>query len=167
MERIQMDNFVFNVDIESTKKYYLSNSICSCPADRNLYAQIGTLSDELTAFLSDFGVDICRPDESADVERENYIDYLFVGYTVTGRIETEGIYETDIAGFHIKISRGDTPYDWFPNEQKEPCFFISVSGISLPWVLAEPFPNSEKALSPVSFKHMVSAFFKRKRDEST
>lgn len=157
METIQKDNFVFCADIEKTREYYLSNLLCVCPGCRNLYAQIKTLSGELTSFLSEFGVDICRPDESADVEMNNNIDYLFVGYTVTGRIETEGVYETDIADFHIKISKGDTPYDWFPNEQKEPCFFISVTGISLPWVLEEPFPRSER------FIDKVRAFFKKKK----
>lgn len=155
MEVIKKDNFVFCVDIGKTKEYYLSNSLCDCPGCRNLYAQIKTLSDELNAFLSAFGVDICRPDESADIEMENYIDYQFVGYTVTGRIESEGAYETDIADFHIKISRGDTPYDWFPNEEKEPCFFITVTGISLPWVLDEPFPRTEK------FIDKVKVFFKK------
>ena len=157
MEVIRKDNFVFCVDLEKTRKYYLSNTICVCPGCRNLHAQIKTLSPELTAFLLAFGVDICRPDESADVEMENYIDYLFVGYTVTGRIETEGVYETDIEDFHIKISKGDTPDDWFPNEQKEPCFFINITKISLPWILDEPFPQEEK------FFDKLKAFLKRKK----
>ena len=155
MERIEKDNFVFCVDIEKTKAYYRSNSLCACPGCRNLYAQIKTLSDELTVFLAEFGVDICRPDESADMEMKDYIDYLFVGYTVTGRMESAGVYETDIADFHIKISRGDTPHDWFPNEQKEPCFFIAVTGITLPWVLDEPFPHKEK------YMDKVKSFFKK------
>ena len=157
MAIIQKDNFVFRVDIEKTREYYSSNTLCDCSGCRNLYAQIKTLSEKLTDFLSEFGVDICRPDESADMEMNNYIDYLFVGYTVTGRIETEGVYETDIENFHIKISGGDAPGDWFPNEQKEPCFFISVEGISLPWVLDEPFPHTEKWLDK------VKAFFKKKK----
>ncbi|MBQ3128683.1 MAG: hypothetical protein IJC13_06560 [Clostridia bacterium] len=157
MDKIQKGNFVFCADIEKTKEYYLSNSICDCPGCRNLYAQIKTLSDELTAFLSEFGIDICRPDESADIEMKDHIDYLFVAYTVTGKIKGEGIYETDIDGFHIKISKGDTPQDWFPSEQTEPCFFISITGISLPWILDEPFPHEE------SFFDKVKSFFKNKK----
>ena len=157
MKKIKKDHFVFCVDIKKTKEYYSSNSLCVCPGCRNLYAQIKTLSNDLTAFLSEFGVDICRPDESADVEIKDYIDYLFVGYTVTGRIESEGVYETDIADFHIRISKGNTPNDCFPNEQKDPCFFITVTGITLPWVLNEPFPHTEK------FIDKVKSFFYRKR----
>ena len=157
MKTIEKNNFVFCVDVEKTREYYLSNSLCDCCGCRNLRAQIGTLSTQLTNFLSEFGVDICRPDESADVEMDNYIDYLFVGYTVTGSIETEGTYETDIEDFHIKISKGDTPYDWFPNEQKEPCFFVSITGISLQWVLDEPFPRAER------FIDKVNRFFKKRQ----
>ncbi len=156
MKTIQKDDFLFCADIEKTKEYYTSNTLCDCSGCRNLRAQIKTLSPQLTSFLSDFGVDICRPDESADIEMDGYIDYLFIGYTVTGRIETEGTYKTDIGDFHIEISKGDTPYDWFPNEQKEPCFFISITGVSLPWVLDEPFPRSEK------FIGKVNRFFKKK-----
>ena len=160
MHVIKKNDFVFCVDIEKTKEYYLSNSVCECLGCRNLCAQIKTLSNNLTEFLSEFGVDICRPDEAADVEMENYIDYLFVGYTVTGYIETEGTFETDIENFHIKISKGDTPYDWFPNEQKEPCFFISITGISLPWVLDEPFPHSERLIDK------IKSLFKNKKAQA-
>ena len=156
MTTIHKGDFVFSVDVEKTKEYYLSNSPCGCPGCRNLHAQIKTLSEELTAFLSEFGVDICRPDESADIEMKDHIDYLFVGYTITGRIESEGVYETDIADFHVKISKGDTPYDWFPNEQKEPCFYISITGISLPWVLDEPFPHSKRIID------RIKCFFQKK-----
>lgn len=134
MQKIQKDNFIFHVDIEKTKSYYLSHSICDCCTCRNLYAQVEKVSAELTEFLSEFGIDIRRPDEASSIEMEGYVDYLFVGYTVTGKIETEGTYETDIENFHIRICDGSTPHGWFPNQQKEACFFVSVSGISLPWV---------------------------------
>ncbi len=156
MQTIQKENSIFYVDVEKTREYYLSNTLCDCSGCRNLYIQIETISEKLVDFLSEFGIDICRPDESANVEMNNYIDYLFIGYTVVGRIETEGVYETDIEDFHIKISKGDTPDDWFPNEQKEPCFFVSVTGVSLPWVLEEPFPRTE------NFTDRVKSFFKKK-----
>ncbi len=156
MQIVKKENFTFCVDIEKTSEYYLSNTLCDCSGCRNLYIQIETISEKLVDFLSEFGIDICRPDESANVEMNNYIDYLFIGYTVVGRIETEGVYETDIEDFHIKISKGDTPDDWFPNEQKEPCFFVSVTGVSLPWVLDEPFLDAENCID------RVKRFFKKK-----
>ena len=156
MQTIQKENSIFYVDVEKTREYYLSNTLCDCSGCRNLYIQIETISEKLVDFLSEFGIDICRPDESANVEMNNYIDYLFIGYTVVGRIETEGVYETDIEDLHIKISKGDTPDDWFPNEQKEPSFFVSVTGVSLPWILEEPFPRTE------NFIDRVKSFLKRK-----
>lgn len=156
MQIIQRDDFTFHADIEKTKAYYCSKqTLCNCCGCRNLYAQIDMLSKSLTAFLSEFGVDICRPDECAWIEMDNYLDYLFVGYTVTGFIETEGICQTDIGGFHVQISRGDTATDWFPNQQTEPCFFVSVTGISLPWVLDEPFPREER------FSDKIKSLFKK------
>ncbi len=107
-------------------------------------------------FLSTFGVDITKPDESASVEMTDYIDYLFVGYTVTGRMESDIVYKTEIGKLKITISQGNTPYEWFPNEQKEPCFYISVSGVSLPWVLDEPFPK------PKTFKDNIKNIFKKR-----
>ena len=159
MRVINKNNYTFRVDVEKTKDYYASNSICTCSECRNLHAQITALSDNLKLFLSEFGVDICRPDEVAAVEMDDYIDYLFVGYTAIGTMEANDIFETDIEDFHIKISKGDSPLDWFPNEQKEPCFFISVTGISLPWVLGEPFPCTERPFDK------IKRFFKKKKHQ--
>ena len=156
MTIINKNNCTFRIDIEKTKDYYTSNSICTCSECRNLYAQITALSDSLRLFLSEFGVDICRPDEVAAVEMDNYIDYLFVGYTAIGAVEFNDVYETDIEGFHIKISTGDSPFDWFPNEQKEPCLFVAVTGISLPWVLEEPFPRAQR------FFDKIKCFFQKR-----
>ena len=157
MQTIQKNDFVFRVDVEKTKEYYAANTPCICPGCRNLYAQIATLSDSLKDFLAEFGVDICRPDESADIDNYPNMDYLFVGYTAVGSIETDGTYETDIDGLHITISKGDTPYYWFPNEQTQPHFFISITGISLPWILDEPFPRTERWLDK------LKTFFKKKK----
>lgn len=150
MKMIQKGSSVFCVDIESTKAYYSSHSICDCCNCRNYYAQIKTLSAELNEFLSEFGIDAARPDEASSIEMENSINYLFVGYTVNGKIETKDQYETDIENYHIVISNGNTPFYWFPNEQEEPCFFVSVSGITLPWVLEEPFPHEERFIGKVA-----------------
>ena len=141
MTTITKGNAVFSVDLDATRAYYTTHSLCECGCCRNLYAQIKTRYPQLEEFLSAFGADICRPDEAAGVEMEDHIDYLFVGYTVTGALETKGPYETDIGSLHVTISRGDTPWDTFPHQQTKPCFFVSVSGISLPQVLPEPFPG--------------------------
>ncbi len=159
MIEIKKDDVIFHMDYERTQEYYKTHSLCNCCCCRNLYAQIKQVAPKLDEFLSTFGVDICKPDEAASVEMTDYIDYLFVGYTVIGKMETENPYETQIDNLKITISQGDTPYDWFPNDQKEPCFFISVSGILLPWVLGEPFPTK-----PEPLKEKVKKYFKKHKD---
>lgn len=141
MTTIQKGDFVFSVETEKTREYYKTNSVCECCDCKNLYKQIKDYSAELNAFLSEYGVDICRPDEVSSIETNGFIDYLFIGYTVTGTIDTDGVYNTNIGNIKIQISKGDTVWDWFPNEQTQPCFFISVSGLKLPWVLDTPYPK--------------------------
>ncbi len=155
MIEIKKDDAFFYVDHEKTLAYYKTHSVCECCCCRNLYAQIKAALPKLDEFLSAFGVDISKPDEAASVEMTDRIDYLFVGYTVTGKMESKTVYEAERDGVRIIISHGDDPYEWFPNEQKMPCFFISVYGISLPWVLDEPFPKQETP------KSRVKNFFKK------
>lgn len=141
MTVIQIQETALYVDIDKTKAYYRGNGVCDCPADRNLQVQIKQVFPKLDGFLSQMGIDICRPDEAADVEDGERIHYLFVGYTAVGHIQEE--LELDMDELHIKISKGETSSDWFPNEQTEPCFFVTITGIYLPWVLDKPF-STEK-----------------------
>lgn len=134
MKAIKKGNIVFSVDYESTKEYYKTHSVCDCGDCRNLYAQIKEYAPRLNRFLEEFGVDISRPDESGPVESEDKTDYLFVGYTVTGEMKGGDLHETEIDGLKITFSSGDNPFEWFPHEQTKPCFFISVSGLSLPGI---------------------------------
>lgn len=142
MTRIQINDCIMEVDLMKTKEYYASINMCSCCECRNFYAQAKTLT-QLDAFLSQFGIDICRPDESSSMDVDGMIQHLFIGYTVTGVIEKGEGCEVKVGDYQISISKGQTLYDWFPNEQKEPCFFISVSGVTLPWVLDEPYPETQ------------------------
>ncbi len=143
MLEIKLDSAVFCVDHGKTIEYYNTHSLCGCSSCRNLYTQIWDTAPKLAEFLEGFGVDISKPDEAASIEMDGYIDYLFVGYTVSGTIETEEAYETELDGLTVRISSGNDSRDWFPNEQTGPCFFISVSELSLPWCLDEPFPTKK------------------------
>ncbi len=156
MLEIRKEKSVFMVEYEKTQAYYKTHSLCDCCCCRNLYVQIQETAPELAKFLALFGVDITRPDESGSVEMGNYIDYLFVGYTVTGKMESTELFETNIDGLKVTASNGDSPYEWFPHEQTEPCFFLSVYGLQLPWVLDEPFPKNETLLDKIKI------FFKKR-----
>ncbi len=143
MIEIRKGNALFMVELEKTRAYYQTHELCNCSCCRNLYAQIRETAPALTAFLASFGVDITRPDECGYIEMQDYIDYLFVGYTVTGRMQSTDAFAIEIDGLQVTASPSDDPTEWFPNGQTEPYFLISISGLSLPWVLDEPFPVSE------------------------
>ncbi|MBQ7828258.1 MAG: hypothetical protein IJ386_08345, partial [Clostridia bacterium] len=96
MNRIQKYEYVFEVDIEKTIEYYKTHSLCECDCCKNFYAQIGGKFPKLEYFLSDFGVDIAKPDECMSVDLENTIQYIGVDYTVCGKVSTMREYEIDI-----------------------------------------------------------------------
>lgn len=148
MTEIQKDGYVFYVDVENTREYYKTHSVCDCVCCRNYYAQIKNKLPKLNEFLSEFGVDISRPDEVMSFEMDNYIDYINVDYTVCGICETMGEYEIDVYD-NIFLSIAITNGFSSPNEQTGEYFTISVMQIRLPWVLDEPFPKpiTEKDVS--------------------
>ena len=140
MTTIQKDEYVFSVDIKKTQKYYKTHSICDCVCCRNYYAQIKNKLPKLNDFLSEFGVDISKPDDIMSVEMDNYIDYINVDYTVCGSIKSMGEYEINIYDdlfLSIVITDGFSSR----NEQTGEYFTISVMQIKLPWVLDTPFPK--------------------------
>lgn len=86
MINISKDGYVFEVDFEATKKYYKSHSLCECDYCQNYYSQIKGKFPKLEKFLSQFGIDISKPDEIASIEENNLVDYISVDYTVCGKV---------------------------------------------------------------------------------
>ncbi len=136
---IQKDEYIFSVDIEKTKEYYKTHTLCNCVCCRNYYPQIKKTLPKLAEFLNEFGVDIAKPDEICSVESNNTIDYINVDYTVCGNVQKMGQYEIDIND-HLFLSLVITDGFASPNEQSGDYFTISVMNIALPWILDEPFP---------------------------
>ncbi|MBR3809165.1 MAG: hypothetical protein IKK46_02545 [Clostridia bacterium] len=143
MKTIEKDDWKFSVDVEKTKAYYKTHSLCECSNCRNFYAQIEEKLPKLKEFLSEFGVDVSKPDESSSIELENSIDYLSVDYTVCGEIIEASKYEIDIYdNLFLSIVVND---DFVcPNEQTGKFFTFSVFQIELPWVLDEPLNSTVK-----------------------
>lgn len=143
MKTIEVDDWKFSVDVEKTKEYYKNISLCDCPNCRNFYAQIEEKLPKLKDFLSEFGVDVSRPDENASIECEDSIDYLSVDYTVCGEIIEVGKYEIDIYdNLFLSIVVNDDCV--CPNEQTGKYFTFTVFQIVLPWVLDEPLNPTVK-----------------------
>jgi len=142
MTTVEKDGYIFSVDIERTQAYYRTHSLCDCACCRNFYALAKISFPELDTFLSQFGVDIARPDEIGCVEEENQIDYTFVAYTVCGKLESMGEYEIDV--YDGPVPASIVVIDGFssPNEQAGGYFTLSVMNLRLPFSLDEPFPES-------------------------
>ena len=143
MKTIEKDDWKFSVDIEKTKEYYRTHSICECADCRNFYAQAEEKLPKLKEFLSDFGVDISRPDESSSIEREDTIDYLSVDYTICGEIVEASECEIEIHDNSFLSIVVDESFGC-PNEQTEKYFTFTVFQIELPWVLDEPLNQTVK-----------------------
>lgn len=152
MTNIQKDEYVFSVDVEKTQDYYKTHSLCDCGCCRNYYAQVKNRLPKLEQFLSEFGVDISRPDEIFSVEMDDSIDYLNVDYTVCGSVQSMGEYEIDIYD-DLFLSCIITNGYASPNQQTGAYFTISVMQIKLPWVLEEPLQGqiTEKCLKTKKF----------------
>ena len=139
MTTIQKADYVFSVDTEKTKKYYKIHTLCNCAYCRNFYAQAKDKFPKLSVFLSEFGVDIAKPDETLSVETDNAIDYISIDYTVCGSIASIG-HNFEIND-HFPLSVVITNGFASPNEQTGRYFTISVKNIKLPWELDEPRPE--------------------------
>ncbi len=138
---IQKQDCKMDIDIDQTKEYYKTHSLCDCPSCRNYYAQVKERFHLLDEFLLELGVSIDRPDEMGCVEADNEIQYIFASYTVCGKILELDKYEIDFndGGLFLNIVIGDY---FIPNEQKNDYFVVSIYNIVLPWVLNEPFPQA-------------------------
>ena len=131
---IQKQDCKMDVDVDKTFQYYREHPFCDCPACRNFYAQVASVFPNLTAFLSELGVDASRPDETGWDVANGIADYHFVAYTVNGKILEHDKYEIDMqdGNLFLNIVIDDR---YIPNEQKDEYFVVFVYGIKLPWVL--------------------------------
>lgn len=150
---IQKQGYKLDVDVGKTKEYYQTHLLCDCSFCRNFYVQAEKALPRLNVFLSELGVDISRPDEMGWDTTDGGVDYMFVSYTVNGKLIEYDKYEIDIKDndLFLNIVIGD---NYIPNEQKTDYFVVTIYGIKLPWVLNEPFIESVSAKETVANKVM-------------
>ena len=92
MTIIEKEDYIFDVDIEKTKEYYATITLCDCNECQNYYRQAENTFPKLTSFLLDFGIDIARPDEICSIYNKGEVAYLAVAYTVVGECVKCGEY---------------------------------------------------------------------------
>ncbi len=75
MEKLKINKAEFTFDAEKTREYYRSNEVCDC-ADCLLFRNtVRRVYPELAEYLTRFGIDIARPDETGPVGLEDRVLY--------------------------------------------------------------------------------------------
>ena len=159
MSIIKKEDYVFDVDVEKTKEYYSSKTLCDCDECRNFYRQAENTFPKIKDFLLDFGIDIVRPEESCSTYDKGKVSYHAVSYTAIGECIQCGQYEFDIedGGLFLNLVINKNPV--FPHEQEDrQCFEIVVYNIELPWVLETPH---EDELPKTSLWTRIRNLFKK------
>jgi len=124
---------VFSFDKEKTEEYYKNRdkSLCRCANCQYYYDHIKGQFPKLEALMSDFGVDIEKPDEIWSVDlHKNVMKVLQAGYTACGNIVGElpkDIEIDDGQKFAVGFCKGFA----FPNCQTGDYFSISVEGFEM------------------------------------
>ena len=157
MITIQKEDYLFEAAVEKTADYYRTHSLCECDCCMNFYAQISGKFPKLESFLSDFGIDISKPDEITGVELDNTVQYISVDYTVCGKVAAMGQKMIDIHDGQL-ISLVITDGFASPNEQTSEYFTISINNLEFPWVLDKPFPEPIRCKAP---KSPIKEFFRK------
>ena len=133
---MRLNDELFDVDLERTGAYYQSNTLCTCAYCRCYREKIQQRYPKLTELLERFGVDPARPDETEPYEHDGVIEYAAVHYTVNGFILAGGKKETrleDTETLRLFFEPGGKDAEaYYPNEQEEPYFYITVRGVKLP-----------------------------------
>ena len=125
--KIELCNGIFEVDIEKTKLYSQTHSLCDCAGCRNYYAQANKILPDCKEILSKFGVDIERPDEIGWIDCENNtFRYLFVAYTVVGEIISKMQEDLEMKE-NEKLYNITIDNEYIPNEQKGKYFVITIT----------------------------------------
>lgn len=125
---------VFSFDKEKTEEYYKNRdkSLCRCANCQYYYDHIKGQFPKLEALLSDFGVDIEKPDtvESVDLNGENKVWIFEALYTVCGKIIGKLPKNIEMKDRQkLFISFRDSV--GFPNGQTGDYFPIYISGFEM------------------------------------
>ena len=166
MTVIEKDGYEFLIDIEKTKEYYEQIDLCECAGCRNYYIQAKKQLPKTAAFLSEFGIDVERPDHISWNPADGKMEYLPVNYTACGKMTPSNGYCVEIKdgkGIKIKIYNSDSG-DYFPTSQKGEFICFSIWNVRFPWKLDEPFdemlPENLKASNKENLWNKIKKLLK-------
>lgn len=142
---LQVDDWVFRVDLERTKEHssFVSSEHCTCSYCENYYRTVSMVYPDLKAFLGKFGIFIEGPSEMYPIEPTLYL----AGYRVFGEIVTYGMGPIMVSGVPVTAE----PVDEFH-------FMLEIGEIPLPWVLSED-PN--EVISPANEPEFLEKMYRK------
>jgi len=142
---LQVDDWVFRVDLERTKEHssFVSSEHCTCSYCENYYRAVSMVNPDLKVFLGRFGVLIDGPSEMYPIEPTLYLD----GYRVFGEITTYGMGPMMVDGVPVTAEPVDESY-----------FMLEIGEMPLPWVLAE---DPDEVISPANEPEFLERMAKK------
>ena len=142
---LQVDDWVFRVDLERTKEHssFVSSEHCTCGYCENYYRAAGMVYPELKGFLRKFGILIDGPSEMYPIEPTLYL----AGYRVFGEIVTYGIAPMMVDGVPVLAQPVDEAH-----------FMLEIGEMPLPWVLTED-PN--EVISPANEPEFLEKMYRK------
>ena len=151
---LETDGWKFQVFDVATRKYSTREAAehCSCAWCRNFYAAVDGKYPNIRPFLNKFGVHIEAPDEMMAFSPTQCANY----YTVCGSILERGEGSIQVDGIPIEPQTAEEAM--VNTECPQPCFFLYVGCMTLPWVLEE---SMEGADSPAKGKDPISRLLSR------
>ncbi len=156
---IQLDDWVFDVDIAATMEYSAAEAAdhCTCAYCRNFYAAIDAAYPRLRAFLAQFGLDIEAPDELMpyDVNAEMHYDGC---YAVSGRIISKGIGPIILDDVQVTPYMNGALGPYINHSCPAPAFILDIGTMQLPWILDEPM---EETVSPANQPSFLKRMWER------
>ena len=142
---LQIDDWVFRVDLERTKEHssFVSSEHCTCGYCENYYRAAGLVYPGLHEFLARFGIKLDGPSEMYPIEPTLYL----AGYRVFGQVETYGKSPIMIDGVPISAEPVDDVH-----------FMLEIGEMPLPWMLEED-PN--EVVSPANEPEFLEKMYRK------
>ena len=149
-----VDDWVFDVDVETTQMYTRNNLAehCECGYCRNFYSTIDRCSPQLRTFLKQFGTDVEAPVDFLPVEPTLCV----VSFAVHGKILQFGSANIVLDGCILSVE-GQKDVD-YKLSCPEPWFVFTTNYLQLPWILDED-PN--EVISPANEPECLERMWKK------
>lgn len=149
-----VDDWVFDVDVESTQRYTQKNlqEHCECGYCRNFYSTIDDYAMKLRPFLAQFGADVEAPVDFLPVEPA----LCMVSFAVCGKILQRGSGSVDLDGCTLTVeTQEDVDYKL---SCPKPWFVFTTDYLELPWILDE---DPDEVVSPANEPECLERMWKK------